>query len=469
MNGERKRPGQQTWIKPGCERRTVVVSASLEILTSVLAEDETIEAVEFEAVSKLRRIEDMAFVKYRRLQSLCVPASVESIGSFCFSHPLLEASELSTLTFEGGSNLRRLEDSALFGCPHLTSLCIPASVESIGQTCFHVFESSESENASEFGLKTVSFEAGSKLKRIESRAFASCRGLRSICLPASVRAIDGTTFWESNFTKIEVEAGNTHFSVHDCFLLDFSRILIVFYFGADEEIQIPDEIETIGIAAFFSKHFIRSVSFGPGSKIRRFGDRSFGQCKTMNVLHIPSTVREIGNATFSNCKGLTCVTFESVSELVRIGEQAFYHCLNLESLCIPASVESIGKLCFAECTALSSLVFESPSHLRELRSLSGCTKIDSLDIPDSVEVLETELDPDSHVLTLNFGEGSKLAEMTLRFPDVPWGSSCVVRAFVRVPAHRLKVFRCNHEFPRPIPISTLFSGSRDWIERTFSL
>jgi hypothetical protein len=311
---------------------------------------------------------------------------VESIGEFCFFG---RDPELSSLTFEPGSNLRRLDDSSLFGCPHLRSLCIPASVESIGKGCFEVAPPIDSEeDVFELGLETLSFEPDSKLRRIERQAFFFCSRLRSICLPASLSEISSETFAESNFSTIEIEPGNTHFSVREHFVLDFSGTYIVFYFGTDEEVQIPDEIETIGDEAFSSKDFIRSISFGRESKLRRFGDLSFASCDCLNRLHIPSSVREIGIGAFADCEGLTCVTIEPVSELVRIEDQAFDGCLQLQSISIPASIESIGKSCLTRCWALSVLVFESPSHVRELRSLSGWTNIDSLDIPDSVEVVK---------------------------------------------------------------------------------
>jgi hypothetical protein len=348
------------------------------------------------------------------------------------------------VTFESGSNLRQLAHSAFVGCPHLNSLCIPASVESIGERCF----SDDLPEGSASGLETLTFEPGSNLIRIQAAAFDSCRGLRSICLPRSVSEIDGATFRRSCFSRIEIEPGNTHFSVRADFLLDFGGVCIVFYFGSDEEVQIPDEIEKIGADSFYSKTAIRSVSFGRESRLWSFGASSFARCSSLNAIHIPSTVREIKSQTFFFCWRLTVVTFESMSELVQIEEKAFWCCPSLESLCIPSSVESIAGFCFRGCAAISTFVFECPSHLRELRSLIE-SPIRSLDIPDSVEVLEAMIPMRAYRCTLKFGEGSKVGWIRLGRAEPP--RDCLVRvhsvrAFVRVPAHRLKVFRCSQEF-----------------------
>jgi hypothetical protein len=37
-----------------------------------------------------------------------------------------------------------------------------------------------------------------------------------------------------------MKRGNTHLSVRESFLLDFGEVCIVFYFGTDAEVNIPD-------------------------------------------------------------------------------------------------------------------------------------------------------------------------------------------------------------------------------------
>jgi hypothetical protein len=443
MFGDRSDALPQAWIKPDCSAVTLVVSASLATLAyDVIDDDDSlIEAIEFEPGSKLQRIERFAFMECTCLRSLCIPASVESIGDCILSGPFGSKSSLSTLTFDSGSKLREIDTSTFTGCPHLRSLCIPASVESIGVDC----PCGESGERSSSGLETLTFEPGSKLRAIHAGAFAWFTRLQSICLPASVSELDGSSFFNSPVSTISIEPGNTHFCVRDQFLLDFGGVRIIFNFGTDDEVQIPDRIEMIGSSAFSSKTFLRSVSFGRESRLRSFGHSSFAECPSLNVFHIPSSVREIGNCSFFNCRQLTCVTFESISELVRIGDQAFFGCISLQSLCIPSSVELIGKSCYAGCTVLSTLIFECPSHLRALQSLRQWVT-GSVDIPDSVEILDATLFAISPRRVFHFGEGSKLSRISFSWVVSVGARFCWSRAFVRLPAHRLKVLRCNQEF-----------------------
>ena len=112
---------------------------SIEIPASV----ETIEAAAFKDCSSLTSIE--------------IPASVETIKASAFKG----CSSLATVTFENGSQLKTIEggypSSGTFAdCTALTSIEIPASVETIEAAAFKGCSS----------LATVTFEKGSQLKTI---------------------------------------------------------------------------------------------------------------------------------------------------------------------------------------------------------------------------------------------------------------------------------------------------------------
>ena len=93
------------------------------------------------------------------LQSIEIPASVETIESTAFKN----CTALTTVTFEKGSQLKTIQGGAsslyygaFFGCTSLTSIEIPASVETIGVAAFKNCKA----------LTTVTFEKGSQLKTI---------------------------------------------------------------------------------------------------------------------------------------------------------------------------------------------------------------------------------------------------------------------------------------------------------------
>jgi hypothetical protein len=310
----------------------------------------------------------------------------------------------------------------------------------------------------------VTFEVGSKLRQIENRAFSSCKKLGLICLPASVSEIDGATFLGSHFMGVVFERGNKDFydirGLHGSFVMAFSEVCAVAHFGefsAESHVAcITGEIQTIGTDCCASQPLIRRVSFESPVRVRVIRARAFADCTSLIEIVIPRSVREIGDAVFRGCRLLSLVEFESKSALTRIGAEAFHHC-PLSSMCIPSSVEFVGKLCFQRCYQLKSLSFEFPSHVRELRSVlmtttdRGLTVLYSVDIPDSVEILDTMIQvgfqPRVGPLTLNFGNESKLQEINFCFdPLVLRTQPDPVGCFVRTPAHCVKALRRNREY-----------------------
>ena len=122
-----------------------------------------------------------------------IPASVETIGAAAF----MRCSKLATVTFEKGSKLKTIGGSyasyyygAFSNCTALTSIEIPASVETIKAAAFMRCSK----------LATVTFEKGSKLKTIDGYAFSCCWALTTVDMSActQVTEIGYRAFYEDS-------------------------------------------------------------------------------------------------------------------------------------------------------------------------------------------------------------------------------------------------------------------------------
>jgi hypothetical protein len=141
------------------------------------------------------------------------------------------------------------------------------------------------------------------------------------------------------------------------------------------------------------------------------------------------------------------VTFESGSRLSRMDKSLFLRC-GLRSICIPTSVEYIDYDCFFGCRLLESLTFDSPSKVRFLLSvpsavdsISPCC---SIDIPDSVEILESPVGTTTRRhLVLSFGRNSDLRGLRITLPPnfEYFNLRAGPRAFVRLSESTLRAFR----------------------------
>jgi hypothetical protein len=90
------------------------------------------------------------------LVEMTIPASVEVLGWNCFS----DCKALFRVTFESGSRLSRIERRAFYQSS-LVEVLIPASVEVLGEECFYECRY----------LSCVAFKTGSKLREVGRRAF----------------------------------------------------------------------------------------------------------------------------------------------------------------------------------------------------------------------------------------------------------------------------------------------------------
>jgi hypothetical protein len=103
-------------------------------------------------------------------------------------------------------------------------------------------------------------EEGSKLKRIGERAFARCM-LKSITIPASTEAMDGSAFVDSPLIEIRVSAGNQRFVVEGNMLLTSDKTELVRYFGRELEVHVPLNIEVLGKSCFEFTNQLETVIF----------------------------------------------------------------------------------------------------------------------------------------------------------------------------------------------------------------
>ena len=141
------------------------------------------------------------------LRSVVIPTNVTTVGYSAFKR----CSSLTTVTFEKESQLKTIGGDYYYGafsdCTALTSIEIPASVETIEATAFKRCSK----------LATVTFEKGSQLKTIGGGysssyyygAFLGCSSLTSIEIPASVETIEATAFKRcSKLTTVTFEKGS---------------------------------------------------------------------------------------------------------------------------------------------------------------------------------------------------------------------------------------------------------------------
>ena len=250
-----------------------------------------------------------------KLKSVVIPASVETIEAAAF----MGCSSLATVTFEKGSQLKTIGGGyssyypnyygAFADCTALTSIEIPASVETIEAAAFMRCSK----------LATVTFEKGSQLKTIGGDyssyyygVFSDCTALKSIEIPASVETIEAAAFKGcSSLATVTFEKGSQLKTIGGGYYYHY-------YYGvfsdctALKSIEIPASVETIEATAFKGCSSLATVTFEKGSQLKTIGGGYYSYSSSYYY------------GAFCQLKNLMTVDMSACTQIETIGECAFY-------------------------------------------------------------------------------------------------------------------------------------------------
>lgn len=233
------------------------------------------------------------------------------------------------------------------GNTNVNKFVVPASVEKIVEEVF----------INNSNLTTVEFEAGSNLKSIGDNAFANT-AISSITLPEGLEHIGTECFRKTKLVNV----------------------------------SIPSSVKHIGDRVFQACDLLESCKFGENMHFEYIGVGMFINCYKLKEFKVSNGFPGIKQNMFRNCSNLSKVTYEDGTELTFIDGRAFENCTSIESFVIPYTVTDLKQKAFYCCTNLSSVTFENDILNKKESNLlfigndtfNGCSKITTIDIPNSV-------------------------------------------------------------------------------------
>ncbi|MDE6368221.1 MAG: leucine-rich repeat domain-containing protein, partial [Muribaculaceae bacterium] len=302
-----------------------------------------------------------------------------------------------------------------------------ASVESICGIDYYSEDElliSNAENVTINGEEVTDLVIPESVTHICDYAFSGWGSLTSVTIPASVQSIGWGAFAGCRFEKVEFasieQLCNIKFYSVDANPLSNAQHV---YINGEEvtDLVIPESVTSIGNYAFYNCSSLTSVVI-PGS-VKTIGASAFRNCTGITSIEIPGSVTYIGGGAFENCSSLTSLiiadsetpitligAFENTpietlyigrdwfSELsgslksVTIGnqvksipERAFIFCGNLNSVVIGNSVETIGSYAFGYCSGLTSVVIPNSVTSIDTDAFYGCSGLIKSAYPNTIE------------------------------------------------------------------------------------
>jgi len=316
------------------------------------------------------------------ITGVAIGNSVTRIGAYAFC----DLSGITTLTIP--ANVQSIGYSALTGCGQLTDLTIPfvgaeKNVTGTAQPFGHIFGevgyhnciTVEHTNGTFYyvpkNLTTVTVTGGT----LYGYAFHNCSKLVTINLRDNVVNLEQNVFSGCTSLKhINIASGLTSIGSHtfqDCESL--------------ETVAIGDSVTSIGYEAFRGCTSLKSIIL-PDS-LESISSYAFFDCTSLEAIEIPEGVTTIQYETFYNCTALASVKLPST--LKSIGSYAFYNCTSLEELELPNGLTSMDYNAFSNCASLTAVKIPGTLKIIPSGAFSGCSSLTTVEIPRGVTTINS--------------------------------------------------------------------------------
>lgn len=230
------------------------------------------------------------------LTSVVIPASIQTIGNFnfasCFGMTSINVDSNNLSFSSDGGLLFNKPKTELIQCPAelAGTYSVPAGVTNLGYSAFH----------------------------------GCC--VTGVTLSASVSSFESYTFGADNLIAINVDENNPNYSSDGGVLFNKVKTSIVRYpSGRTGTYAIPSGVTSIGAYAFEDCSKLTEVAIPAG--VTSIGTGAFDLCSGLAKVSLPSSVTNIGMFAFRNCYEITSITIPASVRVV--ANRLFYGCRNL--------------------------------------------------------------------------------------------------------------------------------------------
>ena len=296
--------------------------------------------------------------------TLIIPSGVKKISAYAFNYFNFKELILSP-------GVETLGKRSFGGCDSLEKIKVPSSLKNINEgalsysntgRCIYIPSIEDwlnikiSWNYGNYTLYVdekplIDIEIPNSVTTIPSRAFEGCLA-KTFKFHPGVEIIENNAFYDTpslvTITGMESvkEIGSS-----------------AFYYSGIENINLGDNLETIGSNAFYS-------------------------CKMLKSIIIPGSVDTVPKEAFASCQNLQYVQIDEGCSM--IDDEAFSFCYNLKEVVLPTSLRRVCFFSFSNCEALQEFVFPEGVTNIECDCLDFCTELTKVTLPSTLTYFDCE-------------------------------------------------------------------------------
>lgn len=263
-------------------------------------------------------IGERAFYAHDQLQSIVLPATLETIGKGAFE----KCTALTTVTMAEG--LVTIGTEAFWRCTRLSEIRIPDTVKDVQQNAF----------GSCVCLKTA--QIGSGVETLGMGAFAGCTMLSSVSLSEGLRTIEDCVFSDCPALRTITVPNSVTAMGREV----FSRS------GVEQNQSLRDSDGMLFLGGFLvdaNEDFMGRYVVPTGT--RGICGKAFLNCNKLVSVALPKGITRVADFTFASCSSLRSVV---ISEGVTyIDDRAFFKCQALEELVLPKTLVNVNITAFS--------------------------------------------------------------------------------------------------------------------------
>ena len=199
---------------------------------------------------------------------------------------------------------------------------------------------------------------------VGKRAFAGKHNpyIESVLLPAGVSVIKAEAFADCKNLRTVILPADANIGLSQDVFKGCTRL---------REVANSERISSIGDLAFADCTALQRIDLG--KDLRRIGEGAFANCRSLTSVALPEGLREIGDGAFVGCQELAFYT--APDTLSKLSEEMFLDCVSLREAVIPAAVTVIPYRVFAGCISLREVNIPANVQVIEDGAFENCRKL----------------------------------------------------------------------------------------------